>query len=183
MPDPGEVVDRLAHDSTIPPRPSRSYESSPASASPFAPPLLAREARRQDLVDPLPLDDDRAVRVEHDDVALPDPCAADLDGLTDAPGTRFSAPLTERTAPRSAARRLAAPGVAHRSVHQQRGTPATFACVASSSPTSATGLGSGIVRTTTSPGTASATAAWTIRLSSLPQRTVRAGGRTRARTT
>ena len=49
------------------------------------------------------------------------------------------------------------------------------AWVASRSPTSATGAGSGIVSTSTSPGCSVAIAAWTIRLSSWPQRTVRAG--------
>ena len=54
-------------------------------------------------------------------------------------------------------------------------TPRPLAWVARRSPTSATGLGSGMVSTSTSPGSASATPAWTIRLSSWPQRTVRAG--------
>ena len=57
--------------------------------------------------------------------------------------------------------------------------PWAWAWVASRSPTSATGRGSGIVSTSTSPGCTSAIAACTIRLSSWPQRTVRAGPATR----
>ncbi len=56
--------------------------------------------------------------------------------------------------------------------------PATWrnsACVASSSPISATGSGSGIVKTRTSPGWTCSSTACTIKLSPWPQRTVRAG--------
>ena len=161
MPDPCEVVDRLAHDSTSARRPSRSYESSPASS--FARFSRSRSARARPAVrtssTPLPLDDDRAVRVEHDDVALADVRARDLDGLADRRPEPAS-PLRSRarTAPRSATRPLGASSRSRTAAStSSAATPATFACVASSSPTSATGLGSGIVTTSTSPGSASAT--------------------------
>ena len=57
--------------------------------------------------------------------------------------------------------------------------PRTCACVASRSPIRATGAGSGIDKTSTSPGCSAAIAAWTIRLSSWPQRAIRAGPQAR----
>ena len=93
-----------------------------------------------------------------------------------APGMRFSAPRTRTQraqigspSSRSSSRSRTAASTS------SAATPRAFACVASSSPTSATGADSGIVSTSTSPGHASATAACTMRLSSWPQRTVRAG--------
>ena len=56
----------------------------------------------------------------------------------------------------------------------------TAAWVASRSPSNATGAGSGIVSTSTSPGWTEPMTACTIRLSSWPQRAIRAGPHARA---
>ena len=82
--------------------------------------LRTREARRQNVVHPLLLDDDRAVRIEHDDVALTNVRARDLDGLADRAGNALL---------RSAHAHVPRPDrqpdlselleVAHRGVHQQ----------------------------------------------------------------
>ncbi len=84
VPDPGEVVDRLAH-STSSRRLSRSYESSPACELPalHALTFLALERGCEHLLDPPFLDDHCAVRVEHDDVAVPDGRASDLHRTAD----------------------------------------------------------------------------------------------------
>ena len=124
VPDPGEVVDRLAHGSD---EVSQTVEVVRELArlelrALLALALLAREGGRQHLVDPLALDDDRAVRVEHDDVALADARAADLDGLADRAGNALL-----RSAHANVPRPDRQPDlpelldVAHRGVHQQRG--------------------------------------------------------------
>ena len=179
MADPRQLVQgRLRQDSTRSRRPSRSYESAPAwSFARFSTSRSARaRAALEHLGDALALDHDHAVRVEHDGVALPDRRAADLDRLADrARRLACRRRARGRSAPRSAARARAAPR--RRGPQRRRGRrdAAPRACVASSSPTRATGAGSGIVSTSTSPGSASAIAACTIRLSPWPQRTVRAG--------
>ena len=85
MADPGEVVERLAHGLHERPQTVEvvGERSRLELRALHALALLARERRRQHLVDALLLDDDRAVRVEDDDVALADRAPADLDGLAD----------------------------------------------------------------------------------------------------
>ena len=85
VPDPGEVVDRLAHDSH---EASKIVEVVRELAGLELRALLAlalarASGSRQHLLDTLALDDDRAVRVEHDDVSLTDARAGDVDGLAD----------------------------------------------------------------------------------------------------
>ena len=96
------------------------------------------------------------------------------------PGTSLPAPLM-RTQRAQIGRPSSASSSTSRTDASTRiaAAPWALAWVASRSPTSATGRGSGIVRTSTSPGCTAAIAAWTIRLSSWPQRTVRAGPATR----
>ena len=179
VPDPGDVVDRLAHRSRRAaadrrgrtrarrPRASRASRArAPRARGPPSAPRRPAPARRR------PRRPRRARRRRPDGSSRP---PTSTGSPIDA-GTRFSAPLHANVARPDRQPELAELlDVAHRGVHEQRGDAATFACVASSSPTSATGPGSGIVSTSTSPGSASATAAWTMRLSSWPQRTVRAG--------
>ncbi len=71
-------------------------------------PLGARPRSRQHLVDALALDDDRAVGVEHDDVALRIVAPPTSTGSPIVPGTSFSAAATRTSAPRPAGRARAA---------------------------------------------------------------------------
>ena len=129
------------------------------------------------LADACPGNHRGAVGVEHDRVARVDHAAADHDRPADRArvGLR-SAADPDPARPDRQADRGELLDVSNGGVDEQRGSAApTAACVARSSPTRATGAGSGIVRTTTSPGSISAITACAVKLSSWPQRTVRAG--------
>ena len=128
-------------------------------------------------VDALPLDDDGPVRVEHDDVALPDRRASDLNGLADRAGNALLRAGDAHVArPDRQAHLAQLLDVAHGCVDEDRGDAAPLRLRRRAARRRAPpGAGSGIVSTSTSPGSASATAACTMRLSSWPQRTVRAG--------
>ena len=138
-------------------RPSRSYDNAPCvELRPLHALALHTVARRgEHVADTLLLDHDRTVRVEHDEIARTDDGAADLDRLvedaddtllgssgSDPPRPDRQTELAELLESRIAASTSSA------------ATPRAFACVASRSPTRATGSGSGSVRTRTSPGRA-----------------------------
>ena len=162
MADPREVVDAARSRLDEPPQTVEVVRELPRLElhALLALALLALEARSQDLFDALLLDDHRTVGVEDDDVSLANVRSGHLDGLADHARHALLRPGHAHVARPDRKPELAELlEVAHRRIHEQRGDAATFACVARSSPTSATGLGSGIVSTSTSPGAASATAA------------------------
>ena len=140
--------------------------------------LLALEGRREHLLDPLLLDDDRAVRVEHDDVALADRARRrPRPDSPIAPGTRFSAPLHADVArPDRQPELTELLEVADGGVHQERRDARDLRLRREELADERDGRWA---RASSARGprraAASATAAWTIRLSSWPQRTVRAG--------
>ena len=155
-----DVVDRLVHSSprsAFSRRPSISQESSPASSRRALDDLaLLALAARPRAPRPTRSRSTTATpsRVEHHDVARPDRRPADDDRdvelADDRPSSRRgSAPSAPRPAGR--ARRARSPSRTAAST-RIAAAPRAFAWVASSSPTSATGAGSGIVSTSTSPG-------------------------------
>ena len=138
--------------------------------------LLPLAGRRQHLVDALALDDDRAVRVEHDDVALTDRRAADLDRLADrARDPLLRPPHADVARPDRETELAELLDVADGGIHEDRRHATALRLRREEISDERDGAGSGIVSTRTSPGCASATAACTMRLSFWLQRTVRAG--------
>ena len=182
MRDPREVVQRLGHAPRAPAgrrgrrraRPPRASRASRARARRAHEPL--RAPPRRALARRPPHRPRRARRRRPGGSSRLRPRT----GSPIVPGTVFPAPQT-RTKRAQIGSPTSRSSSTSRTAASTRiaATPRPFACVASRSPTSATGAGSGIVSTSTSPGSASATAACTMRLSSWPQRTVRAGPATR----
>ena len=165
-------------------RPSRSYESAPAlQLLALDALLLARASSEASSTSSArsALHDRDAVGVEHDARRRGGSSRPPtVTGSPSAPTRPWSRRGPHPARPDRQAHLDQLLDVAHRGVDQHaRRRRAPWPAWPAGRPRSATGAGSGIVSTSTSPGSSSAIAACTIRLSSWPQRTVRAGPATR----